>query len=88
VARAAGDWRALSYVYLARADMHELSGELDRALADRRAGVDAAERSADTERLAFAYQVIAETHLVMGAWEEGRIAAQKGLALDPQGLGP
>jgi tetratricopeptide (TPR) repeat protein len=84
LARAAGDWRALSYVYLARADRPELSGDLDQALADRRAAVEAAERSGDTERLAFAYQVVAETHLLMGAWEEGRGAARKGLALDPQ----
>ncbi len=84
-ARAAGDWRALGYVYLARAMRPELSGELDQALADRRAAVEAAERSGDTERLAFAYQVVAETCLLMGTWQEGRVAARTALALDPSG---
>jgi DNA-binding CsgD family transcriptional regulator/transcriptional regulator with XRE-family HTH domain len=84
VARAAGDWRTLSYVYLARADRPELSGDLQKALADRRAAVEVAERSGDTERLAFAYHALAETHMMMGDWEEGRVAARKGLALDPQ----
>jgi DNA-binding CsgD family transcriptional regulator len=86
VARAAGDWRTLGYAYLARAVGPELSGELEQARAERRAAVAAAERSGETERLAFAYQAVAETCLTMGAWEEGRVAARKGLALDPQGV--
>ena len=86
VSRAAGDWRALGYVYLTRAGRRELSGEFDRALADRRAAIEAAERSGDTERLAFAYRMVAGTYLDMGDWEEGRLAARKGITLDPEGL--
>jgi DNA-binding CsgD family transcriptional regulator/tetratricopeptide (TPR) repeat protein len=86
VARAAGEWRVLPRVCLSRAISHHMAGDLERALADRRRAVDAAERSGEIERLAFAYQTVADTCLVMGAWQEGRIAARAGLALDPQGL--
>jgi DNA-binding NarL/FixJ family response regulator len=89
IAHVAGDWRALCYVYLSRASHYsQLSGELDKARADRRAAVKAAERSGDTERIAFAYQMLSWTHLDMGAWREGRQAARDGLALDPDSLLP
>jgi transcriptional regulator with XRE-family HTH domain/tetratricopeptide (TPR) repeat protein len=85
-ALAAAEWRALSYVYVTRASYCGcLSGQFDRALADRRAAIDAAQRSGDTERLSFTYRMMASDHLDMGAWLEGREAMRKGIALDPVG---
>jgi DNA-binding CsgD family transcriptional regulator/tetratricopeptide (TPR) repeat protein len=84
-AQAACDWRALSYVYVTRAShCGWLSGQLDRLLADRRAAVDAAQRSGDTERLSFACRMLGSDYLDMGAWREGRELVLKGLALDPE----
>lgn len=69
-ARLAGGWCALSRVYPARADQHVLAGELNAALADRRAAVAAAERSGEVARVAFAYQNVAELSMLMGDWKE------------------
>jgi DNA-binding CsgD family transcriptional regulator len=86
VASAAGEWRALSYVYLVRADWHEMSGELLEALMDRQSAAASAEHSGETERLAFSHLVVADSCLWVGAWEEGRVAVRAGLDLDPYDL--
>jgi hypothetical protein len=55
-------------------------GALDESLADCRRSIEAAERSAETQRLAFAHQSHASDCLILGAWDEGRAAARAGLA--------
>jgi DNA-binding CsgD family transcriptional regulator len=85
LARAASDWRTLSRIYLNRAVDHINLGELENGIADNRRAVEAADRSGETERLRFAYQAGGLDSVALGAWEEGRVAARAGLALDPQG---
>jgi DNA-binding CsgD family transcriptional regulator/tetratricopeptide (TPR) repeat protein len=85
LARTVGDWSALSRIYSSRGVKRFHTGAVDEALADRRRSIAAAERSAETHRLAFAYQALANDCSWVGAWDEGRAAARAGLALDPQG---
>jgi tetratricopeptide (TPR) repeat protein len=61
-------------------------GDLQQSMVDRRSAADAAERVGETERIAFAYRVIAGVHLALGSWEQGRAAAHAALDLDPQRL--
>jgi DNA-binding CsgD family transcriptional regulator len=84
VARRAGDWRTVCNACLGRGVYAWLGGELKQCLADRRRGVDAAERSGETERVSFAYQTVATASHLLGEWEGGRAAARAGLALDAQ----
>ena len=86
LARQARDWRTLSRLYLSFAVYHWLLGELELARADRRRAVEAAERSGEAERVAFAYQALAISHFSGGDWKAGRDAARTGLGLDPQHL--
>ena len=60
------------------------SVRLEKAVADNRRAVEAADRSGETERLRFAYQALGLHCVAMGAWEEGRALRARGLALDPQ----
>jgi DNA-binding CsgD family transcriptional regulator/tetratricopeptide (TPR) repeat protein len=85
-ARPSANWRVLSRVYLSRAQQHALGGDFERALADRHREIEAADRSGEIERMAFAYHTVAETCLELGYWADGRAAARTGLALDPQQL--
>src|SRR5207302_6015355 len=84
LARAASDWRTLSRVFVHRAVYRMKIGELENGIADNRSAVEAADRSGETERLAFAYQAVGLDCAWVGAWEEGRTAARTGLALDPR----
>jgi DNA-binding NarL/FixJ family response regulator len=85
LAQDASDWRTLNRVYLNRAVSRLNMGELEKALADNRRAVEAADRSGDTQRLRFAYQALSVHCLLAGAWQDGRDAARAALALDPQG---
>ena len=85
LARAASDWRTLSRIYVTRAVDHINLGELENGIADNRRAVEAADRSGETERLRFAYQAVGLHSVALGAWQEGRVAARAGLALDPHG---
>lgn len=84
LARQAGDWRTLGRVYLGLAQYRWLAGELEQVVADQRHAVEAAERSGETERVAFAHQTVALTCYRLGDWIAARNAARASLALDPQ----
>jgi DNA-binding CsgD family transcriptional regulator len=87
LARATNDWRTLTRIFVDRAVNQSNIGELEKAVADGHRAVETADRSGETERLRFAYQAVALYCMAVGAWQEGRTAARKGLALDPHGTG-
>jgi DNA-binding CsgD family transcriptional regulator len=84
LARTASDWRTQTRVFVNRSVSHINLGELENGLADLHHAVETADRSGETQRLAFAYQAVGLESVGAGAWEEGRAAARAGLALDPQ----
>jgi DNA-binding CsgD family transcriptional regulator/tetratricopeptide (TPR) repeat protein len=86
MARESADWRSLARVCLSRADMHQLSGDWPRALADRREAIAAAERCGEMERVVFAHANVAETLVPMGRWKDGRVAGRTARELDPRRL--
>jgi hypothetical protein len=79
----ASDWRTLSRLYLNRATICWLSGDLEGAVADRRHAIAAAIRSGETERLVFAHVTLGWGLMLMGAWHDAREAIRAGLAADP-----
>ncbi|HEY1294878.1 MAG TPA: AAA family ATPase [Chloroflexota bacterium] len=80
----ARDWGSLHHLHLGRGNNRWLRGDLDGAIADRRLAVDAAQRSGETERLMFAYAILATTLMQVGEWRDGRAAAESCLELDPE----
>jgi predicted ATPase/DNA-binding CsgD family transcriptional regulator len=85
LARGVADWRTLTRVFIDRAVNRINIGEIQQAVADNRCAVEAADRSGETERLRFAYRALGWHCIPLGAWEEGRSAARRGLSLDPRG---
>jgi DNA-binding CsgD family transcriptional regulator/tetratricopeptide (TPR) repeat protein len=84
LASSAGDWRTLSRLYVSRGATCWLLGQHDQCIEYRRRGIDAAERSGVTERLAFAYWALGMNLEMTGAWAESRAAYRASIALDPQ----
>jgi predicted ATPase len=84
----ASDWRTLSRLYLNRATTRWLVGDLDGNVADRRLAITAAERSGETERLAFACMSLGGALIRLGAWDEARLVLTRGLALNKEQLLP
>lgn len=80
----ARDWRTLSRLYLGRGTNRMLVGDLEGNVADRRRAVDAAERTGESVRLAFANYSLGYSLMQTGAWEEARVAIRRALTLDPQ----
>jgi len=86
LAASVSSWRVLQRIYLDRGATYEQTGQLQRSLVDRTKAAGAAERAGETERVAFAYRVMAGLHLELGSWEAGRAAARAALELDPPRL--
>jgi DNA-binding CsgD family transcriptional regulator/tetratricopeptide (TPR) repeat protein len=86
LARPVAAWRVLHGIYLYRAVQEDIGGYLEESLASRQHAVEAAERAGETARVVFALHCVAASQLVMGDWEQGRIAARTALELDPDSL--
>jgi tetratricopeptide (TPR) repeat protein len=77
------DWRTLSRICLSRANHRGMLGDLEGELADRRQALESAERSGETERVAYAHQTLSSVLTRLGRWEEARAAARARISLDP-----
>jgi DNA-binding NarL/FixJ family response regulator len=86
LARPVAAWRVLHGIYLARAIQEDIGGYLEESLASHQHAVEAAERAGETARLVFALHTIATSQILIGDWEQGRIAARTALQLDPDRL--
>jgi len=84
LARGINALRTLHRVYLVRGVKAWMSGDHEQALAERTKAWEAAERSGEVERAAYAIQVMAGGCHWLGLWARGRATVHDAIARDPE----